>query len=132
MSNLHPPQVSLLIAALCALVQVALTALVIQRRASANINFMDGGDDTLLKRMRAHGNFTETAPMALLLLLMLEVAGLPSVWLWAFGGALVVSRLVHAWGLLLGKGLFGRIAGTLMMLFVMSAQAVACLVLFKT
>jgi uncharacterized protein len=130
MNTLSLPHVSLVFAALCALLQVALAALVIQRRAAAGINFLDGGDATLLQRMRAHGNFTETAPMALLLLLMLEVAGLPAAWLWAFGAALVASRLLHAYGLLVGKGLFGRVAGTLLGLALLGAEAAACAWLF--
>ncbi len=124
------PHVSLLLAAAFAVLQVLLSALVIQRRASAGITFMDGGDATLLKRMRTHGNFIEVAPMALVLLLILELAGLPTAWLWAIATALLLSRLLHAWGLLIGPGMFGRVAGTLICLFTLSCQALACVWLF--
>ncbi len=124
------PHITLLFAASCALLQVVLTALVIQRRSSADIDFLDGGDAVLLRRMRTHGNFTETVPLALLLLCLLELSGLPAVWLWAAGCSIVISRLLHAWCLLLGKGLFGRVSGTLLMLLVLSAQAAAGVWLF--
>jgi uncharacterized protein len=129
MTTLNLPVVSLSIAALCAVLQIALAALVIQRRSAVGIAFLDGGDGTLLKRMRTHANFTETVPLALVLLLMLELAGLPRPWLWALGGALVLSRVLHALGLLVASGLAGRVAGTLMTLLVLGAQALAAVVL---
>jgi uncharacterized membrane protein YecN with MAPEG domain len=129
MNSLNPPFVSLVIAALCAVLQIALAALVIQRRAALGIGFLDGGDAALLKRMRTHGNFTETVPLMLLLLLMLELAGLPRGWLWGLGAALLSSRVLHAWGLLGASSLFGRVSGTLLTLFVLAAQALAALVL---
>jgi uncharacterized protein len=126
MHSIALPHVSLFVACLCALLQVGLTALVIRRRVTARIGFLDGGDPTLLRRMRAHGNFVETAPMALLLLLMLELAGLPRGALWAMGLALAFSRVVHAWGLLAHHHVAGRVAGTLLGILVLSAEAVAC------
>ena len=49
--------------------------------------------------MRAHGNLIENAPLALLLLGLLELSGLDARWLWGFGSALLAGRLLHAWGL---------------------------------
>jgi uncharacterized protein len=68
---------TMLFAGLCALLQCALTVLVIVRRVQANVTLMDGGDTPLLRRIRAHGNFTETVPLALILLALLELRGLP-------------------------------------------------------
>lgn len=128
MNTLNPPVVSLVVAAACAVLQIALAALVIQRRSAIGVAFLDGGDATLLKRIRTHGNFTETVPLALVLLLMLELAGLPHLWLWALGVALVLSRALHAWGLLRATGLAGRVAGTLLTLLVLGAQALAAVI----
>ena len=55
------PNITLLIAGLCGLLQFALTIYVIARRAQTGVSFLDGGDELLLRRIRAHGNFTETA-----------------------------------------------------------------------
>jgi hypothetical protein len=51
-----------------------------------------------------------------------------SVWLGSFGAGLILSRLLHAWGLLAGTGLFGRVAGTLLMRHLLGAQALACII----
>jgi hypothetical protein len=47
------------------LLQIPLTVMVGYRRARTGIQFFDGGDQTLLRRMRAHGNYTETVPIVL-------------------------------------------------------------------
>jgi uncharacterized protein len=81
---------------LFALLQVPLTVLVGYRRVQTNIQFFDGGDQALLRRMRAHGNFTETVPIALIAMAGAEMSGAPSWALWAGGVALVVGRCMHA------------------------------------
>jgi uncharacterized protein len=78
------------------LMQIPLTIMVGYRRARTGIQFFDGGDQALLRRMRAHGNYTETA----------EFTGAPAWLLWAGGSSLLVGRVMHAailvlkgWGL---------------------------------
>jgi uncharacterized protein len=89
-----------------AMIQIPLTAMVGYRRAQTGIQFMDGGDVTILRRMRAHANFTETVPIVLLAMAAAEVSGLASWALWAGGACLLIGRLMHAhiiitkgWGL---------------------------------
>lgn len=48
---------------------------------------------------RAHGNFAEYVPMALILLGLTEGMGLPTPFVHALGTALVVGRSLHAWGI---------------------------------
>lgn len=79
-----------------ALLQVPLTVMVGFRRVQTNIQFMDGGDQTLLRRMRAHANFTETVPIVLLAMAAAELAGLSGWPLWLGGLSLIVGRLMHA------------------------------------
>jgi uncharacterized protein len=93
-----------------ALIQVVLTTLVIRRRVRAGVALQDGGDNALLRRIRAHGNFTETVPIALLAMLIVEMGGLASAWLWLGGAALVIARLIHAAGII-GASLAGRRVG---------------------
>ena len=119
------PHLPLLFAACCALFQVALTALVIARRVKTEIRFLEGGDAVLLHRIRAHGNFTETVPMALLLMALLELRGLGSAWLWAFGAALLLGRALHVHGLLSVNAKWARVAGMLATLAVISTEALA-------
>jgi uncharacterized protein len=124
------PHLTLLFAGLCALLQTALTALVIRRRAQAGVSLQDGGDQQLLERIRAHGNFVETAPMALLLLALLEMNGLAASWIWGFGAMLVAGRMLHAYGLLSGRVAWPRLVGMSMTLFVISIEGVVCLWIF--
>ena len=49
----------------------------------------------LAKSIRAHGNFAEHVPFALLNLLLLEINGLNKYLLHMFGIALIVSRILH-------------------------------------
>jgi uncharacterized protein len=119
--------VTLTTGALCAAVQVALAALVISRRLNSGISFLDGNDTALTRRMRAHGNFTENAPMAVLLLGLLELAGMPRSGLLALAGLLIVGRLLHAAGVITQGDSWARRLGMLATLVALSALGVACL-----
>ena len=69
------PANTALTAALLTLLQVGLTVLVIRARRGNRVNLGDGGNDTVLKRVRMHGNLTENAPLFLILLGLLEIGG---------------------------------------------------------
>jgi len=64
-------------------------------RVKNKVSLGDGGDKTLLKRIRGQANFTETVPIALILLLLMEACGAADVWLHSLGTALVLGRLSH-------------------------------------
>jgi uncharacterized protein len=86
-------------------------------------------DDGLLQRkVRAHGNFTEYVPLALLLILALELMH-SSVWLlWLLGGMLTVGRIAHAWGLISTYGPSpSRAVGFFLTWFVYLIGAGACI-----
>lgn len=91
---------------LFALLQIPLTVMVGFRRAQTGIQFFDGGDQTLLRRMMAHANFTETVPIVLIAMATAELNSIPQWALWAGGLCLLTGRLMHAvilvlkgWGL---------------------------------
>lgn len=96
-------QVSILFIGLFAVIQVPLTILVGFRRVQTGIQFLDGGDQTLLRRMRAHANYTETVPIVLIAMVAAELSGMPSWALWAGGASLLAGRLMHA-ATLIAKG----------------------------
>lgn len=127
MTTIH---LTLLFAGLCALLQCVLTALVIARRAQSRVSLMDGGDEQLVRRIRAHGNFTETVPMALLLIALLEQGGVAATWLWALGIGLLLGRALHAWSLLTSGALWIRGIGMVLTLAVISIAGVMCLVMY--
>lgn len=110
-----------------ALIQVVLTILVIMRRVRTNVSLQDGGDNALLRRIRAHGNFTETVPIALLAMLMVELGGLAGTWLWLGGSVLVIARLGHAAGIINASEL-GRRGGMICTLSVLIAFGVTAIV----
>jgi uncharacterized membrane protein YecN with MAPEG domain len=119
--------VTLTTAAVCAGLQVALTALVISRRARCGVSFLDGGDTVLTRRMRAHGNFTETVPLTLLLIALLEMAMAPRGLLSGLAGLLIVGRLLHAAGVLSRGDSWARRLGMVATLWSLSALGAASL-----
>jgi uncharacterized protein len=75
----------------------------------------------LERRVRAHGNLAENAPMAMLMLALLELLAATPVLLHVCGATFVLARVLHAWGLDLRAGpswqrLYGTILGWTAML----------------
>ena len=91
--------VTLLYASLLALWFVILSVRVIRYRGTSSISLGDGGDPVLQRRIRGHGNFVDYAPLALILMGLLEIAGASTVLLHTMGGLLLVGRLAHGWAL---------------------------------
>lgn len=93
-----------LYAGLCALFAVFLVMNVVRRRFKYKVSLGDGGNDDLNRFMRAHGNFMETVPIALILMLIVELRG-ASFWMvhW-MGILLLLGRGCHFFGLTTGKG----------------------------
>jgi uncharacterized protein len=102
-----------------AAMQVLLTGLVGYRRFQTRVPFFDGGDQTLMRRMRAHGNFTETVPMGLLAMAAAELTGAPHWLLWSGGVVLVAGRLIHFATLMRSEWGIGRAIGIILTLISM-------------
>jgi uncharacterized protein len=60
----------------------------------------DMGDAVLTRAIRAHANFSEYAPIVLLLLLMLALLGFRPIWLHLFGGIFTAGRVIGAIGMM--------------------------------
>ncbi|MGL4240438.1 MAG: MAPEG family protein [Beijerinckiaceae bacterium] len=88
-----------LYAGLITLMAVALTVLVIRQRRSKLIGIGDGGDKTVARLIRVHGNFCENAPYALALLVLLALTGGPALLVHIVGGLFLLGRILHAYGL---------------------------------
>ena len=102
--------VSLVLAGLLALLNIWLSVRVGQMRGKHKINLGDGGNEQVLRRMRAHANFAENAPVTLILVALIEFAAGTSGWLWGAAGVFVVARVLH--GLGMDGWNAGRTAGT--------------------
>ena len=77
-----------------------LTILVIRRRISLRLALGDGGDTNIMRRIRAHANFAEYVPFALILMGIGELNGQHKWVLATLGTFLVLARLSHAYSLI--------------------------------
>jgi len=85
-------------AAICGILLVMLSLRVVRLRGKYKVGIGDGGQAELSRAIRVQANFIEYVPTALILLLLLELAGAPTQLLHGLGIALVLSRIAHAIG----------------------------------
>lgn len=111
-----PYSITLLYAGLAGLLLLALSFQVVGLRRKHRIGLGSGDEPALERAVRVHANFCEYAPIALLLLLMLELSvALPAWLLHGLGLMLIVGRILHAQGLSRSAGTSkGRFVGTLL------------------
>lgn len=105
--------VTALYASLIGLLLLALSYQVVRGRQRFKVNLGPGDSKELERAIRTQANLVEYAPIALLLMLLLEVNGGAGWALHGFGALLVICRLAHAWGLSHSSGTSpGRYYGT--------------------
>lgn len=120
------PSTTALYAGLSALLLVVLSARVIAVRRELRIALGDGEDQRLALRIRAHANFIEYTPIALLLILLAELLGTAGWLIHALGLTLLFGRSTHAWSMASGD-LRARLAGMASTFAVLIAGAGCCL-----
>lgn len=99
-------------AALLVLLGVVLTIRVIAARREKRIGLGDGGDKDMLRRVRAHGNFAETAPLLIGVLILLVLLGAREWQVHYVGLAGLTGRVIHAIGVSQSAGSsLGRVGG---------------------
>ncbi|QTH64747.1 MAPEG family protein [Psychrosphaera ytuae] len=98
-------QYTALYAGLLALFYVALSFRIIRMRLKFKIGIGHGEQNELHRAIRVHANFAEYVPLALILLVFLEINQTASWILNVLGTALLIGRVLHAMGL-------GKSAGT--------------------
>ena len=117
--------------AVLALVYAALAINVVRLRRQNRAAFGDAGNPALRSAIRAHAHFAEYVPIIALMVAMLEMSGLPIWRVHLLMGALLISRLLHPFGMYARPGTFafriGRVAGVTLTLIVLIASAVAIL-----
>lgn len=105
-----------------------LTVRVIRLRYRHRIDIGDGGNRDLARAVRVHGNFTESVPLALLLILTVALLGYSAWVVHALGVALIAGRVAHALGLATRTGpSLGRVAGMGLTFLVLLGAAALCL-----
>jgi uncharacterized protein len=88
-----------LYAGLLGLLAAALTLNVILNRVRTGVESGDGGVASLMQAIRAHANFVEQAPIALIVIACAEAAGARTIVVTSLGIALLVSRAAAAYAL---------------------------------
>ena len=120
-------QISLLYGGLLGLLFCLLSARVMFWRFQTLTVTGDGGDTRNRAMVRGHANFCEYVPIALALLVILELSGLSDIWLHVFGGTLFLARCLHAWGMWTTTDVTrGRRFGAGLTFVVLLTMAIAC------
>ncbi|CAA2159365.1 Inner membrane protein YecN [Methylobacterium brachiatum] len=125
------PATTAVYAALLALVYLGLSGWVMGSRVSGNVLFGDGGDESMLKRVRSHANFSEYVPLALILVGLLEAGGGSHGFVQGLLIALLVGRILHPIGMFAAPNSPRQFAcrggGILLTLAVLAIAAIALL-----
>lgn len=108
-------------AGLAAIINIWLAIRCGQVRTTQKISIGDGGNDALIRRMRAHSNFVEFTPFVLILLALVEYSVGTSLWLWGVMGLYMLARVAHGIGMDGGEGITakGREFGILVTMLVL-------------
>ncbi|WP_376098985.1 MAPEG family protein [Roseomonas sp. CCTCC AB2023176] len=123
------PRATLLWAGLLGLVYLGLAVRVIRARGQARTALGHGGDRTLERAIRAHGNFAEYVPFALLLLLLAELSGMAGWAAHAAGALLLAGRVSHALGIAQEPENFRfRVTGMAITFAVIASLSFTCLI----
>jgi len=106
---------------------LVLSVRVIRGRGREKIALGDGGSMGMTRLIRAHANFAEYVPLALVLMGLLEMSHYSIYVLHALGIALLVARLLHGYALsFTSQFMFGRVAGAGLTFLVLGIEAVMC------
>ena len=85
-------------AAILGLLFIFLSIRVIKTRRKERVAIGDGGNPRMQRAIAVHNNFAQYVPLALLLLAFLEMQQGPTVPIQILCAALLISRLLHAYG----------------------------------
>lgn len=116
--------------ALLVLLGLGLAFRVVAIRRARRIGIGDGGDAMLARRIRAHGNFSEYAPILMVLLIGLALVGAPEWLVHLIGIPALLGRILHAIGLTRSASAnWQRIGGMVLTIGAMATGAMALVVL---
>ena len=124
-----PVPVTLLTAAAAVALNIWLGARVVRSRRDHGVKLGDGGNEAVLRRMRAQANFIENAPFFLILLGGLEISGANRLALGVIAAVFILARIAHPIGMdgphLVRWRAMGMITSVLA-LIVVALWAIAC------
>lgn len=95
--------ITALYGSLNAVFNIVLGIAVSQGRVAHKVSLGTGDNAALLLRNRIHANNAEYVPLGVVVLLIAELSGGTSMVLHCLGGALLVGRVFHAYGMTLPR-----------------------------
>ncbi|WP_366857106.1 MAPEG family protein [Novosphingobium sp.] len=90
---------TLCLAAAAVLINFWLSMRIGKLRTTLKISVGDGGNEQVMRRMRAQANFVENVPLSLILFAAIEAAGKGGMWLAPLGAVYMIGRICHAIGM---------------------------------
>ncbi|NNF60489.1 MAG: glutathione metabolism protein [Gammaproteobacteria bacterium] len=112
-------------AAVLALIFVGLAVRTLMLRRKLQVGIGTGKQPLLARAMRAHANFAEYVPIALLLIYFLELQIDSRAWIHVLCAALLAGRVIHAFGISQQpEDLRFRVTGMALTFFAVIAAAV--------
>jgi uncharacterized protein len=122
------PAITILTTAVLAVGAACLAIWVIVQRVRLKVEWGDGGNPDMAQAVRAHANFSEHVPMALLAIGASEVAGASRPLVIGMAASLIAARALSAYGLTRSLGpSFARQAGASITIAVMIVAGVTVL-----
>lgn len=121
--------VTLAAAAAAAILNIWLMVRVGAVRQAAEVFVGDGGEEAVVRRMRAHSNFVENAPIVLILIAAIELAGKGGAWLPYVAGLFILARVAHGFGMDGGALSKGRMVGTIVSMLTLIGLAVVAILI---
>ena len=112
MEPVHVLSITPIYVAILGLLFLPMTARVALYRIKTGISLGPGDDPEMLRRMRGQANFIETVPMAVFLLIVMEILGASNTWLHALGLTFVLGRIASYLGVVQIAPLAFRVAGS--------------------
>lgn len=118
-------------AGLLAFIYVFLSIRVSRLRGTAQASIGTGNNPRLERAIRAHGNFSENVPFALLLLGFMEMQRHSSYVLHALCLLLIAARLIHAFGISqTSETMAFRVTGTVLTCVVLVFAAISLIIAY--
>jgi uncharacterized membrane protein YecN with MAPEG domain len=121
--------ITLASAAVAALIAIWLMVRIGEVRRREKIIHGDGGNALLGRRMRAQLNFVESAPIVLLLIAAIELAGRDGLWLVLMAALYWLGRVLHGVGMDADAGGKARMAGTIITMVTLLVLAIVAMLL---
>ena len=118
------PTVTLLTAAAAVALNIWLGYRIAQLREAYKVSVGDGGNEALLRRMRAQANYIENAPFFLILLCALELSGANRIFLAGTAIVFLAARVAHGVGMDGGDAKRWRTVGMIAQTIALIALAV--------